>query len=143
VDAQVSKAVEEGARVLVGGQLSEAPAAYYSPTVLVDVPRESESYRQEIFGPVATVYKVSSDAEALELANDCDLGLGGSVFSTDQARAEAVASKLEVGMTHVNIIAAEAAEIPFGGVKRSGFGREMGPIGMGEFVNKRLHFISK
>jgi succinate-semialdehyde dehydrogenase/glutarate-semialdehyde dehydrogenase len=143
VDAQVRKAVEEGGRVLVGGELSEAPAAYYSPTVLVDVPRDSESYRQEIFGPVATVYKVSSDAEALELANDCDLGLGGSVFSTDTARAEAIASKLEVGMTHVNIIAAEAAEIPFGGVKRSGFGREMGPIGMGEFVNKRLHFIAK
>ncbi|MGO3152720.1 MAG: NAD-dependent succinate-semialdehyde dehydrogenase [Galactobacter sp.] len=143
VDAQVKKAVEEGGRVLVGGELSEGPAAYYAPTVLVDVPRDSESYRQEIFGPVATVYKVSSDAEALELANDCDLGLGGSVFSTDTARAEAVASKLEVGMTHVNIIAAEAAEIPFGGVKRSGFGREMGPIGMGEFVNKRLHFVSK
>ncbi|WP_291280253.1 NAD-dependent succinate-semialdehyde dehydrogenase [Galactobacter sp.] len=143
VDAQVKKAVEEGGRVLVGGELSEGPAAYYAPTVLVDVPRDSESYRQEIFGPVATVYKVASDAEALELANDCDLGLGGSVFSTDTARAEAVASKLEVGMTHVNIIAAEAAEIPFGGVKRSGFGREMGPIGMGEFVNKRLHFVSK
>ena len=143
VDAQVKKAVEEGGRVLVGGELSEGPAAYYAPTVLVDVPRDSESYRQEIFGPVATVYKVSSAAEALALANDCDLGLGGSVFSTDTARAEAVASKLEVGMTHVNIIAAEAAEIPFGGVKRSGFGREMGPIGMGEFVNKRLHFVSK
>lgn len=142
VDAQVKRAVEEGARVLVGGQLSEGPAAYYAPTVLVDVPRESESYRQEIFGPVATVYKVSSDAEALELANDCDLGLGGSVFSTDTARADRVAARLEVGMTHVNIIAAEAAEIPFGGVKRSGFGREMGPIGMGEFVNKRLHFVA-
>src|SRR5699024_1624665 len=71
------------------------------------------------------------------------LGLGGSVFSTDEARADRVAARLEVGMTHVNTIAAEAAEIPFGGVKRSGFGREMGPIGMGEFVNKRLHFVAK
>lgn len=143
VNAQVQKAVSEGARVLVGGELSEGPAAYYSPTVLVDVPRDSESYREEIFGPVATVYRVSSDAEALELANDCALGLGGSVFSTDEARADRVASRLEVGMTHVNIIAAEAAEIPFGGVKRSGFGREMGPIGMVEFVNKRLHFVAE
>ncbi|WP_231443096.1 aldehyde dehydrogenase family protein [Brevibacterium zhoupengii] len=143
VDAQVRKAVAEGAKVLAGGDLSAGPGAYYSPTVLVDVPRNSQSYGEEIFGPVATVYKVSSDAEALELANDCALGLGGSVFSTDEARADKVAAQLEVGMTHVNTIAAEAAEMPFGGVKRSGFGREMGPIGMGEFVNKRLHFIAR
>ena len=142
VDAQVKKAVSEGAKVLAGGVLSEGPAAYYSPTVLVDVPRDSESYGEEIFGPVATVYRVSSDEEALELANDCALGLGGSVFSTDEARAAKVASKLEVGMAHVNTIAAESAELPFGGVKRSGFGREMGPIGIGEFANKRLYFVS-
>lgn len=142
VDAQVRKAVSEGARLLAGGVLSDGPGAYYSPAVLVDVPRESESYREEIFGPVATVYKVHSDEEALELANDCALGLGGSVFSTDEARAARVASKLEVGMAHVNTIAAEAAEIPFGGVKRSGFGREMGPIGIGEFANKRLYFVA-
>ncbi|WP_017792577.1 NAD-dependent succinate-semialdehyde dehydrogenase [Leucobacter salsicius] len=143
VDAQVRKAVEEGARVLAGGVLSEGPAAYYAPTVLVDVPRDSESYQQEIFGPVATVYRVSSDEEALDLANDCALGLGGSVFSTDEARAARVASRLEVGMSHVNTIAAEAAEIPFGGVKRSGFGREMGPLGIGEFANKRMYFVAE
>ncbi|MBO1901592.1 NAD-dependent succinate-semialdehyde dehydrogenase [Leucobacter weissii] len=143
VNAQVQKAVSEGARLLAGGVLSEGPGAHYSPAVLVDVPRDSESYREEIFGPVATVYKVHSDEEALELANDCSLGLGGSVFSADEARAARVASRLEVGMAHVNIIAAEAAEIPFGGVKRSGFGREMGPIGIGEFANKRLYFVAK
>ncbi|MFC5337703.1 NAD-dependent succinate-semialdehyde dehydrogenase [Leucobacter denitrificans] len=143
VDAQVKQAVAEGARVLAGGVLSDGPGAYYSPTVLVDVPRESQSYREEMFGPVATVYRVSSDEEALELANDCALGLGGSVFSTDEARAARVASKLEVGMAHVNTIAAEAAEMPFGGVKRSGFGREMGPVGIGEFANKRLYFVAK
>lgn len=143
VHAQVQHAVAEGARVLAGGVLSEGPGAYYSPTVLVDVPRDSESYREEIFGPVATVYRVRSDEEALELANDCALGLGGSVFSTDEARAARVASRLEVGMTHINTIAAEAAEIPFGGVKRSGFGREMGPIGIGEFANKRLYFVAE
>jgi len=143
VDAQVQKAVSEGARLLAGGVLSEGPAAYYSPAVLVDVPRDSESYREEVFGPVATVYRVHSDAEALDLANDCALGLGGSVFSTDEARAARVASKLEVGMAHVNIIAAEGADIPFGGIKRSGFGREMGPIGIGEFANKRLYFVAE
>ncbi|UOR01640.1 aldehyde dehydrogenase family protein [Leucobacter allii] len=143
VDAQVRGAVAEGARVLAGGVLAEGPSAHYAPTVLVDVPRDSASYAEEIFGPVATVYRVSSDAEALELANDCALGLGGSVFSADEARAARVASRLEVGMAHVNIIAAESAEIPFGGVKRSGFGREMGPIGIGEFANKRLYFVAK
>ncbi|RGE22010.1 aldehyde dehydrogenase family protein [Leucobacter sp. wl10] len=143
VDAQVRRAVSEGARLLAGGVLSEGPGAHYSPAVLVDVPRDSESYREEIFGPVATVYKVHSDDEALELANDCALGLGGSVFSTDEARAARVASRLEVGMAHINTIAAEAAELPFGGVKRSGFGREMGPIGIGEFANKRLFFTAR
>lgn len=142
VNAQVQQAVADGAQLLAGGVLSEAPAAYYSPAVLINVPRDSSSYRDEIFGPVATVYRVHSDEEAIELANDCDLGLGGSVFSTDNARAERVAHRLDVGMAHVNIIAAEAAEIPFGGVKRSGFGREMGPLGIGEFSNQRLSFIA-
>ncbi|SJN08881.1 Aldehyde dehydrogenase [Leucobacter sp. 7(1)] len=143
VHAQVQKAISEGATLEAGGVLSDGPAAYYSPAVLTGVPRDSESYGEEIFGPVATVYKVHSDEEALELANDCALGLGGSVFSTDEARATRVAAKLEVGMAHVNIIAAEAAELPFGGVKRSGFGREMGPLGIGEFANKRLFFTAK
>ena len=143
VHAQVQQAVAEGATLEMGGVLHDGPGAYYSPAVLTGVPRNSASYREELFGPVATVYRVSSDEEALELANDCALGLGGSVFSTDEARAARVASKLEVGMSHVNIIAAEAAELPFGGVKRSGFGREMGPLGIGEFANKRLYFVAK
>lgn len=140
VAAQVTKAVSEGAQVLAGGVLAPAPSAHYAPTVLVNVSRETSSYREEIFGPVATVYKVHSEQEAIELANDCALGLGGSVFSTDTAKAARVAAQLEVGMTHVNTIAAEAAELPFGGVKRSGFGREMGPLGIGEFANKRFYF---
>ncbi len=143
VHEQVQRAVAAGATLEAGGVLSDGPGAYSSPAVLTGVPRDSASYREEIFGPVATVYRVHSDEEALELANDCDLGLGGSVFSTDEARAARVASRLEVGMTHVNTIAAEAAELPFGGVKRSGFGREMGPIGIGEFANRRLSFVAK
>lgn len=143
VHEQVQRAVAAGATIVAGGVLADDESAYYAPTVLTGIPRNSASYREEIFGPVAIVYKASSDEEALEIANDCDFGLGGSVFSKDTARAERIASKLDVGMTHVNIIAAEAAELPFGGVKRSGFGREMGPLGMDEFVNKRLHFIAK
>lgn len=140
VNAQVQRAVAEGATLEVGGVLSGGEGAYFSPAVLTGISRDSASFREEIFGPVAIVFKVSSDEEALELANDSDFGLGGSVFSTDKARAAKIASRLNVGMAHVNIIAAEAAELPFGGVKRSGFGREMGPLGMGEFVNKRLYF---
>ncbi|WP_287900350.1 NAD-dependent succinate-semialdehyde dehydrogenase [Arthrobacter sp.] len=143
VDAQVRQAVSDGARLLAGGVLSDGPGAYYSPAVLVDVPRGSGSSQTEIFGPVAVVYRVSSDEEALSLANDCALGLGGSVFSTDPARAARVASQLETGMAHVNIIAAEGADLPFGGVKRSGFGREMGPLGIGEFANRRLYFVAE
>lgn len=143
VNAQVQRAVAAGAILEVGGVLSEGESAYFSPAVLTGISRESASFREEIFGPVAIVYKVSSDEEALEVANDSDFGLGGSVFSTDKARAAKIASRLDVGMAHVNIIAAEAAELPFGGVKNSGFGREMGPLGMGEFVNKRLYFAAE
>lgn len=142
VHAQVQKAVSEGATLEAGGLLAEGPSAHYSPAVLTNVPLDSESYQEEIFGPVATVYKVHSDEEALQIANDCAHGLGGSVFSTDEARASRLATRLEVGMANVNTIAAEAAELPFGGVKRSGFGREMGPTGIGEFSNKRLFFVS-
>ncbi len=143
VDAQVRRAVAAGATLEAGGVLAEGAGAYYSPAVLTGIDRNSDLAREEIFGPVATVYKVSSDEEALELANDCDFGLGGSVFSKDPARAARIAARLDVGMTHVNIVAAEAAELPFGGVKRSGFGREMGPLGIGEFVNERLYFVSE
>jgi succinate-semialdehyde dehydrogenase / glutarate-semialdehyde dehydrogenase len=142
VHAQVQKAVREGATLEVGGELADGPSAHYSPAVLTNVSPSSKSYEEEIFGPVATVYKVSSDEEALQLANDCALGLGGSVFSSDEARAARIAAELEVGMTHVNTITAEGAELPFGGVKRSGFGREMGPIGIGEFANRRLFFVA-
>ena len=100
------------------------------------------AYREELFGPVAVVYSVPDDEEALALANDTAYGLGGAVFSTDPARARAVAERLEVGMANVNSPAGEGAEIPFGGVKRSGFGRELGPLGMDEFVNKRMFYVA-
>jgi succinate-semialdehyde dehydrogenase/glutarate-semialdehyde dehydrogenase len=101
------------------------------------------AYREELFGPVAVVYRVESQEEAVQLANDSDYGLGGAVFSRDQALARKIANQLEVGMANVNTPAGEGAEIPFGGVKRSGFGRELGPLGMDEFVNKRLLYVKE
>jgi succinate-semialdehyde dehydrogenase/glutarate-semialdehyde dehydrogenase len=140
--AQVDDAVSKGATLHAGGVLGEGPAAFYSPAVLTGITKDMRAYREELFGPVAVVYKVGSDEEALALANDTQYGLGGSVFSTDTARAQRLASRLEVGMSNVNSTAGEGAEIPFGGVKRSGFGRELGPLGMDEFVNKRMFFIA-
>ncbi|GAA3712085.1 NAD-dependent succinate-semialdehyde dehydrogenase [Zhihengliuella alba] len=139
---QVQDAVSKGATLHVGGELLDGPASYYSPAVLTGITPEMRAFKEELFGPVAAVYKVSDDDEALQLANDTPFGLGGSVFSTDTERARRVAERLEVGMTNVNAPSAESFEMPFGGVKRSGFGRELGPLGMDEFVNKRLLYIA-
>jgi succinate-semialdehyde dehydrogenase/glutarate-semialdehyde dehydrogenase len=139
---QVQDAVAKGAKLHAGGVLSDGPDAYYSPAVLTGITPEMRAYREELFGPVAVVYSVDSDEEALTLANDSDYGLGGAVFSTDRERAEKIAQRLESGMSNVNAPANENAEVPFGGVKRSGFGRELGPLGMDEFVNKRLYYVA-
>jgi succinate-semialdehyde dehydrogenase / glutarate-semialdehyde dehydrogenase len=142
LNEQVQDAVAKGATLHAGGVLGDGPAAYYSPAVLTGITPEMRAYREELFGPVAVVYPVSSDDEALELANDSDYGLGGAVFSTDRERAEKIAQRLESGMSNVNTPANEGQEVPFGGVKRSGFGRELGPLGMDEFCNKRLYFVA-
>ncbi|WKD60568.1 Succinate semialdehyde dehydrogenase [NAD(P)+] Sad [Corynebacterium ciconiae DSM 44920] len=138
---QLQRAVKEGAQLRAGGELSET-GAYVSPAVLTGIPVGSDIYYEELFGPVASVFKVSSDEEALDLANNTQYGLGGAVFSEDRERAVAVAQRLECGMANVNTPAGEGAELPFGGVKRSGFGRELGPLGMDEFVNKQMYYIS-
>ncbi|MCC3297235.1 NAD-dependent succinate-semialdehyde dehydrogenase [Arthrobacter caoxuetaonis] len=138
---QIQDAVSKGATLHAGGTLSEGPSAYLAPAVLTGITPEMRAYREELFGPVAVVYKVGSDEEAVKLANDSDYGLGGAVFSTDEERARKVAQQLEVGMANVNGVG-EGADIPFGGVKRSGYGRELGPLGMDEFVNKRLFYVA-
>lgn len=142
VAAQVEDAVAKGATLHAGGVLSEGDTAFYTPAVLTGVTPEMRAYREELFGPVAVVYRVSSDDEAVELANDSDYGLGGAVFSTDTARAEAVAAQIDSGMVNVNIPAGEGPDIPFGGVKRSGFGRELGALGIDEFVNKQTYVVA-
>lgn len=140
--AQVDDAVSKGARLHAGGEISGSSEFYYSPAVLTGVTPEMRAYSEELFGPVAVVYKCGSDEDAIRLANESQYGLGGAVFSVDTERAAAVASQLEVGMASVNTPAAEGPEMPFGGVKNSGYGRELGPLGMDEFVNKRLLYIA-
>ncbi|OMH23064.1 succinate-semialdehyde dehydrogenase [Tersicoccus phoenicis] len=142
VAAQIRDAVAAGATLHAGGTLADGPGAYLAPAVLTGVTPAMAAYREELFGPVAVVYRVDSDEEALALANDTPYGLGGAVFSTDPARARKVAEELESGMANVNAAEAEGAGMPFGGVKRSGYGRELGPLGMDEFVNKRLLYVS-
>ncbi|MBI3689181.1 MAG: aldehyde dehydrogenase family protein, partial [Mycolicibacterium aromaticivorans] len=99
---------------------------------------DSATYREELFGPVAMVFKVGSEDEAVELANDIPFGLGSYVFTTDEEQAKRVADKIDAGMVFVNVVGADGVELPFGGVKRSGFGRELGRFGIDEFVNKKL-----
>ncbi|MGB6616868.1 MAG: NAD-dependent succinate-semialdehyde dehydrogenase [Trebonia sp.] len=141
--AQVQDAVSKGATLHVGGTLNDGKGAYFAPAVLTGVTPEMRAYREELFGPVAVVYEVSTDDEAVQLANVVDFGLGGAVWSTDEERAIKVAEQLEVGMANVNTPAGEGADLPFGGTKRSGFGRELGPLGIDEFVNKRLFYVEK
>lgn len=132
---QVDRAVADGANLVSAG---ERKGAFFPPGVLTGVSKDSPSYKEELFGPVATVYKVADEDEAVELANDTPFGLGSYVFTTDSEQAKRVADKIEAGMVFVNAVGAEGVELPFGGVKRSGFGRELGRFGIDEFVNKKL-----
>ena len=138
---QLKIAVEEGANLRIGGDVT-GKGAYITPAVITDIPVGSGSFYEEFFGPVAEVYKASSEEEAIELANDSRYGLGGAVMSVDEERAKKVAAKIDTGMIHVNIPQARGAELPFGGVKASGLGRELGPLGMDEFVNKQRYYVA-
>jgi succinate-semialdehyde dehydrogenase/glutarate-semialdehyde dehydrogenase len=132
---QVDRAVADGAQLVSAG---ERNGAYFPPAVLTGVSPASASYHEELFGPVATVYKVDSEDEAVKVANDTPFGLGSYVFTTDPEQAKRVADKIDAGMVFINAVGAEGVELPFGGVKRSGFGRELGRFGIDEFVNKKL-----
>jgi succinate-semialdehyde dehydrogenase/glutarate-semialdehyde dehydrogenase len=135
LEEQVKTAVQHGAKVVAGG---ERDGNFFKPTVLADVQPDNPAYREEFFGPVAQVYRVGSEEEAIRLANDTPYGLGSYVFTTDQDQALRVADQIEAGMVFVNVVGADSVELPFGGVKASGFGRELGRFGADEFVNKKL-----
>jgi succinate-semialdehyde dehydrogenase/glutarate-semialdehyde dehydrogenase len=135
---QVQDALDKGATAVVGGGRIDRPGAFVEPTVLTGVTPDMRAYREELFGPVAVVYRVDDDAEAVALANDSPYGLGGSVFASDPARARAVADRLATGMVWINHPTASEPELPFGGIKRSGYGRELSHIGAKEFANRKL-----
>ncbi|MCC3289902.1 NAD-dependent succinate-semialdehyde dehydrogenase [Arthrobacter sp. zg-Y1110] len=135
---QIRDAVDKGATLHTGGSLIDGPGAFVQPTVLTGVTPEMRAFSEELFGPAAVIYKVSSEEEAIELANNSPFGLGGAVFSTDENRALNVADQLESGMVWINGTSGTQEDLPFGGVKRSGVGRELGRFGMAEFVNKKL-----
>jgi succinate-semialdehyde dehydrogenase/glutarate-semialdehyde dehydrogenase len=135
LDEQVKRAVEHGARLVHGGGRD---GAFFQTTVLTDVSPENPASKEEFFGPVAQVYRATDEADAIRIANDTPYGLGSYVYTTDEEQALRVADSIEAGMVFVNVVLADGAELPFGGIKRSGSGRELGRFGADEFVNKKL-----
>jgi succinate-semialdehyde dehydrogenase / glutarate-semialdehyde dehydrogenase len=135
LDADVQKSVKAGATLLTGGHKLDLPGNYYAPTVLTDIPKESPAYREEFFGPVASLFRVKNIDEAIRLANDSRFGLGASAWTNDDRERERFINELESGMVFINKMVASDARIPFGGVKSSGHGRELSANGIREFMN--------
>ncbi|MBB5341579.1 NAD-dependent succinate-semialdehyde dehydrogenase [Tunturiibacter gelidoferens] len=139
----VQKSVDAGARLLTGGKPIPGKGSFYPPTVLTDIPRDSPAYSEEFFGPVATIFRVKDAEEAIRIANDTRFGLGASVWTQDESERDHLIQELEAGMVFVNKMVASDPRVPFGGVKRSGFGRELGPFGIREFTNVKTVWIEK
>ncbi|MCL4110393.1 UNVERIFIED_CONTAM: hypothetical protein GTU68_025405 [Idotea baltica] len=135
---RVQATINAGATVVLGGDRPECDGAYFNPTILTDITPDMPTYDEELFGPIASVYIVKDEAEAIELANDSSYGLGGSVYTQDIERGRRVAEQVETGMMFVNQPTKSQAELPFGGIKNSGYGRELSHLGILEFVNKKL-----
>jgi len=135
---QIADAVSHGAKVLLGGNRSGTVGAFLEPTILTEISQQNPAYKQEFFGPVALVFPARDEADAIAIANDSPFGLGGSVYSTDIERAKGVASRIETGMVFINYPDVSWPDLPFGGIKRSGYGKELSNLGLEEFVNKKL-----
>ena len=138
LEEQVRESVAKGAQVILGGGRPHPDSAFFEPTILTNVQKGMPAYDEELFGPVASVIVVADDAAAIRVANDTKFGLGGSVYSRDVVHARVVADQIDAGMVYINHPAWIYEDMPFGGVKKSGYGRECGPIGIEEFVNKKL-----
>ena len=141
LDADVRKTVEAGATLLTGGRPLPRPGNYYAPTVLTNVPRNSPAYREELFGPVASIFRARDVDEAIRLANDSRFGLGASAWTNDERERERFVNELEAGMVFINKMVASDPRVPFGGVKQSGYGRELGVHGIREFTNIKTVWI--
>ena len=141
--AQIKLAVDNGAKVLYGNEPIDHPGNFVMQTILTDISKDNPIFNQEIFGPVASVYKVATEEEAIELANDSSYGLGGTVFGTDIDRVHEVAAQIETGMSFINSGWASLPELPFGGIKNSGYGRELSELGFTAFVNEHLVYTPK
>jgi succinate-semialdehyde dehydrogenase/glutarate-semialdehyde dehydrogenase len=141
VDSQVRKSVEAGARVLTGGEPLEGPGNFYPPTVITDIPKDSPAYEEEIFGPVASLFRARDIDEAIAIANDTTFGLGSSSWTNDPDEQERFVNEIEAGMVYINRMTESTPEVPFGGVKNSGYGRELSVFGIREFVNAKTVWI--
>jgi succinate-semialdehyde dehydrogenase / glutarate-semialdehyde dehydrogenase len=135
---QIKRSVDAGATLLMGGKRVDSKGAFVQPTILADIQPDNPAYSEEIFGPVVSFFRVKDEQAAIDLANDSSFGLGGSVFTKDEERGRRVADQLDTGMVFINHPTWTQADFPFGGTKRSGFGRELSALGIEEFVNKKL-----
>jgi succinate-semialdehyde dehydrogenase/glutarate-semialdehyde dehydrogenase len=141
LQADVSASVKAGAKVLTGGKPADRPGSFYLPTVLTDIPKESPAYREELFGPVASIFRVKNVDEAIRVANDSRFGLGASAWTNDKAEQERFINEIEAGMVFVNQMVFSDPRVPFGGVKRSGVGRELSTYGIREFTNVKTVWV--
>ena len=142
IDRQVHKSIDDGAHLILGGKPANRPGCYYQPTLLADVKKGMSVYSEETFGPVFSVIPVKNEEEAIEVANDSDFGLGGSVWTINLKHGEEVARKIETGAVFVNGLTKSDPRLPFGGIKKSGYGRELGEAGIREFVNIKTVWIA-
>jgi succinate-semialdehyde dehydrogenase/glutarate-semialdehyde dehydrogenase len=141
LDADVHKTIEAGARLLTGGRPLPRPGNYYAPTVLTNIPKNSPAYHEEFFGPVASIFRVRDVEEAIRIANDSRFGLGASAWTQDDGERERFINELDAGMVFINKMVASDPRVPFGGVKQSGYGRELGAHGIREFTNIKTVWI--
>jgi succinate-semialdehyde dehydrogenase/glutarate-semialdehyde dehydrogenase len=143
LDEDVRKTVAAGARLLTGGKRVERPGNFYAPTVLTDIPKNSPAYQEELFGPVASIFRVRDARDAIRIANDSRFGLGASAWTNDDSERELFINELEAGMVFINRMVVSDPRLPFGGVKHSGYGRELGPYGIREFTNIKTVWVQE